>query len=368
MGRKREEVHLTFIICRPSNSTFYKTTGLNSSEKIFVETLLTKITFFLKLIWCMCNQSWFAPYWQKISQCDCASCNQIRSVFYSEKKWRNTHTPKFWTNDSISLTLYIKYYLLLSRFNSSQRNPDWKIELGVHEKFELIPTVSYNWKPTKLVSNRRLSNAESCAKVWKHLPLFKNVDFIRCYFVWVLPRKALENQENQKVLFSQSRRCWTDPQRENFGKGENLPEQPRPEQKTVNYGWLMPLRSQKNVLFFSTDNIHGVHLHLFSLGTQLFGNLKYFFRKKFFFKRPNKAVQRRTPHEDAEHIEESFCSSCLRPHAETNSFTDHRVAKWKNSFINLETTSQKLKIPYLWCHYITRHPATSGIICALEPC
>ena len=45
-GRKREKVHLIFIIHRSSNSKFYKITGLNSSEKKFRRNHLVNIRFF----------------------------------------------------------------------------------------------------------------------------------------------------------------------------------------------------------------------------------------------------------------------------------------------------------------------------------
>ena len=61
MGRKRREVHLIFIFRRSSNLKFHKTTALNTSEKNLRRNCLVKIRLFLKLIWCMYDQSSLQP-------------------------------------------------------------------------------------------------------------------------------------------------------------------------------------------------------------------------------------------------------------------------------------------------------------------
>ena len=61
MDRKRVKLHLVFIFRRSSNSKFYKTTGLNSREKISIEIILSEFGCLLKLIWCMYGQSSLRP-------------------------------------------------------------------------------------------------------------------------------------------------------------------------------------------------------------------------------------------------------------------------------------------------------------------
>ena len=58
---KTRRVHLIFIFRRSLNSNFWKTTGLNSSERISVDLILSEFSFLSRLIWCMFHQSYLRP-------------------------------------------------------------------------------------------------------------------------------------------------------------------------------------------------------------------------------------------------------------------------------------------------------------------
>ena len=60
VSRKYDEVQLILVFCQLLNSQFSKPAGLNSSINVYIVNLfLSKIGFFVEVICCMFDQSFF---------------------------------------------------------------------------------------------------------------------------------------------------------------------------------------------------------------------------------------------------------------------------------------------------------------------
>ena len=123
--RNCKKVQLAFIFCPISNSILSKATGLISSYKVSVNLFLLKMDFFVILIYCMFNQSFYCPF-DGNSRSETAPvvniCATLRYLLFK----RFLFEPF-----GFSVQLLIGYILFTYSSDAAERSVD-RVTLNVH--------------------------------------------------------------------------------------------------------------------------------------------------------------------------------------------------------------------------------------------